>query len=255
MQAYNPAFARIYNLRWANFAQNAAPRLRAFYESTPLGEYNHNLLDLCCGTGQLAQHFLDFGYQVTGLDLSESMLDYARQNVAPYLVAGQARFVQGDASNFEFDEQFGLVLSTFDALNHLPDLYALKSCFLSVYAVLAAGGTFIFDLNTPKGLKRWTGISVEDQPELMLVTRALYDEASGKAYMHISGFVQSEDEQLYERFEETAYEVSFDLNRVKQALLDTGFINVRFARLQDLNAPLPDPDEENRVFIIAEKPA
>lgn len=255
MQAYNPTFARVYNIRWANFAQNAAPRLRAFYESTPLGEHNHDLLDLCCGTGQLAQHFLDSGYHVTGLDLSDAMLDYARQNAAPYLVTGQARFVQGDAANFEFDEPFGLVLSTFDALNHLPDLYALKGCFLSVYAALAAGGTFIFDLNTPRGLKRWTGISVEDQPEMMLVTHALFDETSGKAFMRISGFVQTEDEQLYEHFEETAYEVAFDLAQVKQTLLDTGFTSVRFARLQDLSAPLADPDEENRVFIIAVKPS
>lgn len=255
MQAYNPRFAQIYNLRWANFAQNAAPRLRSFYESTPLGEQNRDLLDVCCGTGQLALHFLDNGYQVTGLDLSDAMLDYARQNVAPYLLTGQARFVQGNASSFEFDERFGLVLSTFDALNHLPDLYALKGCFLSVYAVLLAGGCFIFDLNTPRGLSRWTGITLEDQPELMLVTRALYDETSGKAFMRISGFVQIGDESLFERFEETAYEVAFPLDQVKQALEDTGFVNVRFARLQDLNASLSDPDQENRVFIIAEKPA
>ena len=252
MQAYNPAFARVYNLRWANFAYNAAPRLRAYYEATPLGQYNHDLLDLCCGTGQLAQHFLDSGYQVTGLDLSDAMLDYARQNAAPYIVAGQARFVQGDAADFEFEERFGLVLSTFDALNHLPDFTALKNCFLSVYPVLVEGGTFIFDLNTPEGLRRWTGISVEDSPEMMLVTRSLYDEASRKAYMRVSGFVQAGD-GLYERFEETAYEVAFDLPKVKEALLETGFHSVRFARLQDLGAPVDEPERESRIFLIAEK--
>lgn len=254
MQAYNPAFARIYNARWASFAQNAAPRLRTFYESTPLGEHNRDLLDLCCGTGQLALHFLDNGYHVTGLDLSDAMLDYARQNVAPYLLTGQARFVQGDAANFKFDQPFGLVLSTFDALNHLPGWDALKGCFLSVFPVLAPGGTFIFDLNTPLGLRRWTGISVEDSPELMLVTRSLFDETTDRAFTRISGFVQAEDDR-YERFEETAYEIPFELEGVKQALLDTGFIHVRFAKLQDLSAPLSNPEQENRVFIITEKPA
>lgn len=252
MQAYNQSFARIYNRRWVGFAVNAAPKLRAYYESTPLGQQDHTLLDLCCGTGQLALHFLDNGYQVTGLDLSDAMLDYARSSAAAYIVTGQARFVTGDAANFAFHEQFGLVLSTFDALNHLPDFTALKNCFFSVYPVLAPGGTFIFDLNTPLGLSQWRNISVEDTPDLMLVTRAFYDENSRRAFMHISGFAAVED-GLYQRFEETAYEVAFDLLQVKEALLETGFSTVRFARMQDLSAPVDQPENESRIFIIAEK--
>ncbi len=254
MQGYNPTFARIYNLRWTSFAQNAAPRLRAFYESTPLGQHNTDLLDLCCGTGQLALHFLDHGYNVTGMDLSAAMLEYARQNTAPYRMMDQVRFIQGDAAHFELDDRFGLVLSTFDALNHLPDLDALKGCFRSVFSVLEAGGLFIFDLNTPRGLRRWTGISIEDSPELMLVTRALFDETSGKAFMHVSGFALAEDGR-YDRFEETAYEVAFDLQQVKGGLLEAGFHDVHFARLQELDLPLDNPDLENRIFIIAHKQA
>lgn len=254
MQGYNPNFARIYNLRWINFAQNAAPRLRTFYESTPVGAHNHSLLDLCCGTGQLALHFLDNGYRVVGLDLSPAMLQYARENTAPYLLAGEARFVQGDASNFELEERFGLVLSTFDALNHLPDLQALQGCFRSVFSTLVSGGLFIFDLNTFQGLRHWTSISIEDSPDLMLITRGLFDETSRRAFMHISGFVLA-DEGKYERFEETAYESAFDLQQVREALQEAGFANIRFARLQELNTPLADPEQENRVFIIAEKAA
>lgn len=252
MQAYNASFARVYNLRWIHFAQNAAPKLRAFYESTPLGQENHHLLDLCCGTGQLALHFLDNGYQVTGLDLSDAMLDYARASAAPYILTGQARFVKGDAADFILEEKYGLVVSTFDALNHLPDFNALKNCFLSVYPVLEDGGTFIFDLNTPHGLSRWTNISVEDTPEMMLVTRAFFDEAARRAYTYISGFIEA-GEGLFERFEETAYEIAFDLAEVKTALLETGFHRVYMAKLLDLALALDDPDQETRIFFIAEK--
>ena len=252
MQAYNDAFARVYQLRWTNFAQNAAPRLRAFYESTPIGQRNQDLLDLCCGTGQLALHFLDNGYQVTGVDLSEAMLNFARSGAAPYIMTGQARFVQADAASFELDEKFGLVVSTFDALNHLPNFSALKSCFLSVYSALVEEGVFIFDLNTLEGLRRWTAISIEDSPELMLIIRSLFDEESGRAFMRISGFLQGED-GLYERFEETAYEVAFALDAVKESLQAIGFRHVRFARLQDLAAPVDEPERETRIFVIAEK--
>jgi SAM-dependent methyltransferase len=210
------------------------------------------LLDLCCGTGQLALHFLDNGYQITGLDLSEAMLDFARANAAAYIVAGLARFSQGDAADFTLDGHFGLVVSTFDALNHLPDFDALKSCFRCVYPVLEPGGAFIFDLNTYKGLRNWTGISVEDGHDLMLVTRALYDETSQKAFMRISGFITAGN-SLYERFEETTYEVGFELSAVRAALLETGFRAVRFSKLQDLEVAVEDPERESRIYVIAEK--
>jgi SAM-dependent methyltransferase len=252
MPGYHPGFARVYNLRWTNFAQQAAPRIRAFYESTPLGHENHTLLDLCCGTGNLILHFLDNGYQGTGLDLSEAMLGYARENAAAYIITGQARFVQGDAANFSLDEQVGLVVSTYDALNHLPDIGALRGCFQSVIAHLLPGGTFLFDLNTRLGLSRWTGVIVEDTPDLMLINRSIFDEQAGRALVHISGFFPVEN-GLYERFEETAYNTIFNLQEVEVALREAGFVSVRFARLLDLGTPVPDPELEPRIFIVAEK--
>ncbi len=252
MQGYSASFARVYNLRWTAFAAQVAPRLLAYYESTALGRENQRLLDLCCGTGQLAVHFLDHGYQVTGLDLSESMLAYARANAAPYIVAGQARFVRGDAAHFHMDERFGLVVSTFDALNHLPDVAALRGCFCSVYPVLEDGGLFIFDLNTLYGLRRWTGISVSDTPEMMLITRSLFDEETRRGYTRISGFLPAQD-GLYERFEETAYNTAFDLEMVRQALLEAGFRSMRFTRSEDFSTPAADPEAESRIYIVAEK--
>ena len=252
MQAYNPSFARIYNMRWNGFANQTAPRLRECFEGTPLGQVNRHMLDLCCGAGHLALHFLDQGYFVTGLDLSDAMLRYARENTAPYVITGQIRFVQGDAAHFSLDERFGLVVSTFDALNHLPDWPSLVSCFECVSAHLEEGGMFIFDLNTRHALSRWTGISLEDTPEMMLVIRSLYDEASERAFMRVSGFVAVEDGR-YERFEETAYEMAFDMQAIHSALLKCGFKSVRFTRGHDLHTPVTDPERESRIFIVAEK--
>ncbi|MBE0698268.1 MAG: class I SAM-dependent methyltransferase, partial [Anaerolineaceae bacterium] len=203
-------------------------------------------------TGQLALHFLDHGYQVTGLDLSEAMLEHARANNAVYVIAGQANFVQGDASNFFLPDRFGLVVSTYDALNHLPGFTALVNCFHSVYQVLEKGGMFIFDLNTLQGLRRWTGISVSDTPEMMLITRSLFDEQQQKAYSYISGFIPARD-GFYERFEETAYNCAFNLAAVRTALFETGFRTAYFAREQDLHSPVDLPETEMRIFIIAEK--
>jgi SAM-dependent methyltransferase len=249
MQAYNAAFARVYNRYVGEFARDAAPRLFDFYTRTGIAPENPSLLDVCCGTGQLALHFLERGFRVTGIDLSEPMLDHARENTRMFVQAGQARFVQANASQFTLDERFGLATSTFDALNHLLDEAALRGCFASVRASMVEGGTFIFDLNTRLGLQRWNNINVTDTAELMLVTRGTYD-GGDRAYMRISGFIRDDDGR-YSRFEEQAYNTVFDLGRVRDLLLETGWRDPYFARLNDLSAPLDEPEREGRVFVVA----
>ncbi|MBI1258565.1 MAG: methyltransferase domain-containing protein [Chloroflexi bacterium] len=251
MQSYGAAFARVYNLLWADFARSVAPRIFEFYSRNEIDPAQQSLLDVCCGTGQLALYFLERGYRVTGLDLSEAMLDHARENASMFVQAGQAHFVQADASAFTLDDHFGLVVSTYDALNHLTSLDALQSCFASVYAVTQAGGLFIFDLNTRLGLKRWNGITVQENDEALVVVRGIYD-GGATAYTRSNGFVRDEDGR-YTRFEETVYNTVFDLEAVRAALLDTGWTNVYFARTSDLAVPLDAPEEEGRVFVIASR--
>jgi SAM-dependent methyltransferase len=252
MQAYGRVFARVYNAMWTGFAQQVAPCIMEFYLGTPVGQTNSSLLDLCCGTGQLMCYFLADGFQTVGLDLSEHMLAHARRNAAPYLASGQARFVQGDAADFQLNEQFGLVVSTFDALNHLPSAEALDRCFRCVFPVLAEGGYFIFDLNTRAGLARWNNITIQEGEDALIVIHGIYDRENGRALTRISGFARARDD-LYERFEETVFNTAFDMAQVREMLLAAGWRGVHFARLQELATPLDEPEEEGRVFIVAQK--
>jgi SAM-dependent methyltransferase len=252
VQSYSTEFARVYNLRWAGFATQLAPRIQEFYERMPVSRQNTSVLDLCCGTGQLARHFLDNGYRVTGIDASEGMLHYARENAAVGIAEGRAHFIQADAARFNLDERVGLVVSTYDALNHLENEAALRQCFQCVFAVLVEDGVFIFDLNTRAGLAGWNSIGIEDTEEAMIVSRGIYDGANNRATTRISGFVRT-PEGLYERFEETAYNTVFDMAAVRQALLDVGWREVYFARSQDLATPVAEPEQERRVFIVARK--
>lgn len=251
MQAYSKGFAKVYNLRWSGFARQVAPLILDFYAAIPIGRETKTVLDLCCGTGHLAVHFLEKGYRVVGLDLSDHMLHYARENARQYIETGQAAFIRGDASDFRLDERFGLVVSTFDALNHLENEQALRRCFQCVHAV--CDGYFIFDLNTRRGLRRWNSIQVDDSDdEVLIINRGFYDGQSDKAWTKISGFLRLPN-GLYERFDETVYNTVFEMEKVKGALLEVGWKNAYFARIQDLKTPLDEPEEEGRVFIVASK--
>jgi SAM-dependent methyltransferase len=251
MQTYGRVFARIYDLRWAGFAQQIAPQIRAYYESQASGGAERTLLDVGCGTGQLASHFLAHGYRVVGLDLSLDMLYFARQNNREAVEAGRAEFVPGDASRFSLNERFGLVVSTFDMLNHLPDEAALRGCFESVGRVLKQEGMFVFDLNTREGLKRWNHIIVEDTDDVTVINRGMYDGGE-RAFTRITGFVRDAG-GLYERFSETFCNVAFPMERVRALLEETGCRDIRFAEGTNLAAPVEDPESLGRAFVIARR--
>jgi len=257
MQGYSEGFAAIYNMRWNYFAAAAAPRILALYEQTDLSQHLKRLLDLACGNGRLALFFLEQGYDVVGLDLSPAMLVHARENVREqgtrdFIAGGRARFVEANAASYQLDETFGLVTSTFDALNHLPDMDALRGCFRSTAKVLAPGGLFVFDLNTRHGLQRWAGMNVQDEEDLVLITRGVVVEDEHRAYTQISGFLRQEN-GLYKRFNQVAYNSIFALDEVATALAEAGFASSHFAQAQALDVPVEDPERYGRVFIVARR--
>ena len=252
MQAYGKLFANVYNLMWRDYADRVAPLIYDFYSSTSMGKQNKTLLDVCCGTGQLAEYFLEKGFSVVGIDSSEGMLKYAKENALPFITAKQASFLHGDAACFELDQKFGLVVSTFDALNHLSDLDALKGCFHSVYRVLVDDGYFIFDLNTAKGLKNWNSLHITPDDQRFIFNRGIYDETIGKAWTKITGFVRNE-EGLYERFDETVYNTVFVMEEVRSSLLAEGYRSVYYASFVDLGTAIDDPEDQRKVFFVAQK--
>jgi len=251
MQEYGQIFAKAYNQKWSGFANRLAPKLLQFCQ-------NHfpnkpaKILDLCCGTGQIALYFLQHGYEIIGLDASQPMLDYAKQNCALYVAGKKATFQQADAADFELDEKVDFAISTFDSLNHLANEEELQNCFHSVFHSLNENGIFIFDLNTRKGLQRWNGISIEDDAEITLINRGLLIEQENIAYVKISGFIRNEN-GAYHRFDETFFNRIFPLQQVETMLKKSGFDSIYFALGVQLEIPVTDPESHSRIFIVAQK--
>jgi predicted TPR repeat methyltransferase len=100
------------------------------------------VLDISCGTGTLLGDLSDH-YRVVGSDISASMIEQARAKFPsiPFHVSGM--------SDLDLDERFDVVVSPFDSINYLEDCPALTSAFANVASLLAPGGFFLFDFNTP----------------------------------------------------------------------------------------------------------
>lgn len=104
------------------------------------------LLDVCCGTGNVAELLADRGYTVAGVDLSPAMIEAARRKATE--LDYDIRYEAADAAEFDLGETFDGAYSFFDSLNYITDLGQLHRALTRVAAHLEPGGTFVFDLNT-----------------------------------------------------------------------------------------------------------
>ncbi|MFS0788891.1 class I SAM-dependent methyltransferase [Shouchella sp. 1P09AA] len=250
---YNNVFSSVYNKKFNNFSRVVGPMLYEYLQDNLSLHKKNKILDVCCGTGTLANFFLQKGHEVTGIDLSEDMLNHAIKNNSEFVHNGYANFYLCDASNFQLDETFSFVFSTYDSLNHLDNFSELTSCFESVYNVMDNNGIFIFDLNTYLGLSKSTGMVINEDNNQLNISQSFYDPISNKASTNYRGFVKTNRDELYVHYNQTIYNTIYKLNEVKTYLLENGWFNVQFTDARNLNKVLTEPENEQRVFIIAQK--
>src|SRR3954470_6712647 len=103
------------------------------------GLRGNRLLDVGCGTGKSFLPMLARGYEVTGCDLSQAMVERARE-----ASAGAAEVVVADARDLPTLGRFDLVTSLDDALNYVLSDEELGMTFAAVARNLRLGGPLIF---------------------------------------------------------------------------------------------------------------
>ena len=106
------------------------------------------VLELACGTGRIAIPIAEQGVQVTGLDISESMLTHARRKAAEKGVSTE--WVRADCRDFRLNRRFSLIFLAYNSLGHLHDLESVAACLLCVRRHLRREGRFIVDFFNPR---------------------------------------------------------------------------------------------------------
>lgn len=211
-------FAGMYNEHWGQpFAERVLPIVdRLLLRHLPA---NARVLDVCCGTGQLAQALVARGYRVTGVEGSEEMLRFARQN------APGVEFILEDARAFQLSAEYDGALSTYDSLNHIMSLGELASAFRNVHAALVPGGRFMFDLNMEDGYKaRWRGSYAIVRDDHVCIVVASYGPNEKVGRNDITMFRR---EGTWKRSDLTLRQRCYAEEDVRSALKGAGFAEVQ----------------------------
>jgi SAM-dependent methyltransferase len=201
------------------------------------------LLDLCCGTGQLASALTSLGYNVTGIDNSTKMLDFARRN------APAAEFVQADARRFNLPDSFDAIVSTFDSLNHFLSLEELSAVFRQTWLALAPAGWFFFDMNVERGfLAHWRDYFAVVEENEVCVLQGEYDATQKLGRYDITMFRRRG--RTWHRADTTILERCYERKEIERELKKAGFGAVlAFDAVEDLGLT----DHTGRIFFLTRR--
>lgn len=119
------------------------------------------VLDFGCGTGRSTRFLRDLGFEPVGVDISEQMLERARERDPQ----GQYRLVpDGDLGGLAADT-YDLVLSVF-TFDNIPTTEKKVAIFQSLRHLIRNGGRIVSVVSSPKiYLNEWASFSTKDFPE------------------------------------------------------------------------------------------
>lgn len=233
-------FAWVYNRYWG---QNFSSRVVSVFESLVTLPPQARLLDVACGSGQFAHHMTEKGYQVTGIDGSEELLKFAREN------APAAEFIHADARDFHLPAHYHAATAFYDSLNHLLSLEELKAVFGNVYRALLGGGWFLFDLNTADSYeKNWRGSFNIVQADHVIAIQSNY-RAAEKMGIFEAAIFRLEDDGRWRRQDIQLTQKCYEIDEIVSALKEVGFHD-----LQTINAQETYQMDIGRTFFLGRKP-
>lgn len=162
-ETYNQ-FAKTYETNRGSF--NISHILESFREK--LEQDTGTLLDLGCGAGEpVARYFIENGWNVTGVDFSERMLELSSK-YAPEMTA-----IRGDIRKVEFQyERFDAITATY-SLFHIPS-EDHPQLFSKIYQWLKPGAKCLFTYAT----KEYTGSDKFNGYKKFLDTELFYSHTT-----------------------------------------------------------------------------
>lgn len=252
-------FARVYdelmdNTPYEEWGNRLNELIRKYGVSAP-GRDAENLLDseknlvvdLGCGTGTLAELLYEKGYDMIGVDASESMLNIAMDKKAES--GSEILYLQQDMRELELYSTVGTVYSVCDSLNYILEEEELKTVFSLVNNYLFPGGIFIFDFNTDYKYREVIGNTTiaENREDCSFIWENYYDPEEEINEYDLTIFVQ-EEENLFRRFTETHFQRGYTVEQMLRLVEEAG---MKVVEVKDADTGEAVTEQSERVYMVA----
>lgn len=203
------------------------------------------LLDLACGTGGFSNEFAKIGAEVIGVDISEEMLSYARENSEK---CGQSvLYLCQPAEELDLYGTVDGAVCCLDSFNHITDYERLCKAIERVALFLEKDRLFIFDVNTVYKHRQVLGnnIFVVDSEGVYCVWQNFFDDNCNTTQIDLDFFVK--EGKHYTRSCESFCERAYTLEELENAVSAAGLETV--AVFDDMTENPVSDTTERAVFI------
>lgn len=214
-------------------------------------ESERNLVvDLGCGTGTLTELLYAKGYDLIGVDASDSMLNIAQQKKEKS--GSEILYLLQDMRELELYSTVGTVYSVCDSLNYILEEEELREVFSLVYNYLFPGGIFIFDFNTDYKYRQVIGDTTiaENREDCSFIWENYYDPEEEINEYDLTLFIREEDGR-FRRFTETHFQRGYTPEAIGGLLEQAG---LELLEMTDADTDGAVRAESERVLVAAKKP-
>lgn len=212
------------------------------------------VLDLGCGTGEFLYRFLRDGFSVTGVDISEKMLEVAEKKLEKKKIQNKNfKLVKENIINFENIDNDGKIIEAdsiicnFDTVNYLESEKDFLSFLKKCSANLKKGGYFIFDAVSEGIFEEIfeNGIFLDEEEEYTSIWR--HEQLSERKHLvEIDLFIREEkNDNLFRKYNDKQYKFIYDLEWIIEMAQNSGFEVVDTASNPEFG--------ESRIFCILKK--
>ncbi len=188
-----------------------------FYKKWLPENKDAKILELCCGTGRLTLPIAKAGYDICGVDNTDSMLKQAKIKASE---AGlEIPFIEADIRTLNLQNKFDLIFIPFNSIHHLYKNEDLFNAFNAVKSHLKDGGLFLLDCFNPN---------------------IQYIVECEKEQQQIAAYTTDDGREVLIK-QTMRYESATQINRIEWHY----FINGKFHSIQNLDMRMYFPQELN----------
>ena len=181
----------------------------------------NRIAECACGTGELTIRLKKAGFDITGFDISQEMLNIAAQKARDSGL--MINFICMDMKKLTLHKPHDVIISACDGVNYLLSKAELHSFFSMAYTALKSGGLLLFDISSRYKLENILGCNTfaEDDGECAYIWKNMYDEKSKLIEMDLSFYKKSGE--LYKRFCEKHIQRAHSTEEIISELKHAGF--------------------------------
>src|SRR5215469_16835265 len=105
------------------------------------------ILELACGSGRVLLPLAQEGYELTGVDSSEKMLQIAQQRLQEKHVESHCLLVKQDIRTLQLGQKYRLAIIALGSFGHITMRKDQQSTLAAIRAHLSTGATLIIDIS------------------------------------------------------------------------------------------------------------